>query len=157
MIQRRKQVSQVSKTSSSCGTCLWSMQGNACERWTLGVMFPPRYRVSNCEGYKQGFSWLRMKKILRKQFMMRGKNPLKAQYWKWGHEMQSQLNTKKYPFLCIVVYLVWKRGKLVQNKRIFKSNLRVWKIQVHSAIFSIFDNKSENILTKTHYVVLINM
>jgi hypothetical protein len=36
------------------------MQGNACERWTLGVMFPPGYRVSNCEGYKQGSAWLRM-------------------------------------------------------------------------------------------------
>jgi hypothetical protein len=36
------------------------MQGNACRRWTLGVMFPPGYRVSNCEGYKQGSAWLRM-------------------------------------------------------------------------------------------------
>jgi hypothetical protein len=51
-------VSQVSKTSSSSGTYLCSMQGDACWRWTLGGMFPPRYRVSNCEGYKQGSAWL---------------------------------------------------------------------------------------------------
>jgi hypothetical protein len=31
----------------------------------LKGMFPPRYRVSNCEGYKQGSAWLRMKKLLR--------------------------------------------------------------------------------------------
>jgi hypothetical protein len=37
------------------------MQGNTCERWRLGVMFPQGYRVSNCEGYKQGSTWLRMK------------------------------------------------------------------------------------------------
>jgi hypothetical protein len=47
-------VLQVRKTSSSNGTYLCSMQGNACERWTLGVMFPPGYRVSNCkQGYRQ--------------------------------------------------------------------------------------------------------
>jgi hypothetical protein len=59
-------VSQVRKTSSSSGTHLCSLQGNACGRWILRGMFPPRYRVSNCEGYKQGSSWLRMKKLLRK-------------------------------------------------------------------------------------------
>jgi hypothetical protein len=48
------------KTSSSSGTYLCLMQENACGRWTLGVMFPPGYRVSNCEGYKQGSTWLRM-------------------------------------------------------------------------------------------------
>jgi hypothetical protein len=53
-------VSQVRKTSSSSGTYLCSMQGNACGRWTLGVMFLPGYRVSNCEGYKPGSTWLRM-------------------------------------------------------------------------------------------------
>jgi hypothetical protein len=53
-------VSQVRKTSSSSGTYLCSMQGNACGRWTLGVMFLPGYRVSNCEGYKQVSTWLRM-------------------------------------------------------------------------------------------------
>jgi hypothetical protein len=53
-------VLQVRKTSSSNGTYLYSMQVNACGRWTLGVMFPLGYRVSNCEGYKQGFAWLRM-------------------------------------------------------------------------------------------------
>jgi hypothetical protein len=58
-------VSQVSKTISSSGTYLCSMQGNVCERWTLGGMFPPRYRVSNCEGYKQGSTWLKRKKLLR--------------------------------------------------------------------------------------------
>jgi hypothetical protein len=58
-------VSQVRKTSSSSGTYLCSMQGDACGRWTLGGMFPPRYRVSNCEGYKQGSAWLRMQKLLR--------------------------------------------------------------------------------------------
>jgi hypothetical protein len=36
------------------------MQGNACGRWTLEVMFLPGYRVSNCEGYKKGSAWLRM-------------------------------------------------------------------------------------------------
>jgi hypothetical protein len=52
-------VSQVTKKIFNCGTytCL---QGSACGRWTLGGMFPPRYRVPNCEGYKQGFAWLRM-------------------------------------------------------------------------------------------------
>jgi hypothetical protein len=54
-------VSQVRKNSSSSGTYLCSMKGNACGIWTLGVMFPPGYRVSNCEGYKQGYAWLRMK------------------------------------------------------------------------------------------------
>jgi hypothetical protein len=53
-------VSQVRKTSSSSGMYLCSMQGNACERWTLRVMFPLGYRVSNCEGYRQGSAWLRM-------------------------------------------------------------------------------------------------
>jgi hypothetical protein len=47
-------VSQVSKTSSSSGMYLCLIQGNACEGWTLRVMFPPGYRVSNFEGYKQG-------------------------------------------------------------------------------------------------------
>jgi hypothetical protein len=32
-------VSQVRKTSSCSGTYLCSMQGNAFQRWTLGVMF----------------------------------------------------------------------------------------------------------------------
>jgi hypothetical protein len=59
-------VSQVRKTSSSGRMYLCSMQGNACGRWILGGMFPPRYKVSNCEGYKQGFAWLRMQKLLRK-------------------------------------------------------------------------------------------
>jgi hypothetical protein len=58
-------VSQVRKNSSSSGTFLCSMQGHACRRWTLGGIFPPRYRVSNCEGYKQGSIWLRMQKLLR--------------------------------------------------------------------------------------------
>jgi hypothetical protein len=99
-------VSQVRKTSSSSGTYLCSMQGNACGRWTLGVMFPPRYRVSNYEGYKQGYAWLRMQKMLRQLFITQRENRLKAQYCKRGHEMQSQLNAKKYPFLCLLVYLV---------------------------------------------------
>jgi hypothetical protein len=60
MIQRRERVSQVSKTSSSSGMYLCSIQVNACERWTLGVVFPPGYRVSNCEEYRQGSAWLRM-------------------------------------------------------------------------------------------------
>jgi hypothetical protein len=75
-------VLQVSKTSSINGTYLCSMQGNACGRWTLGVMFPPRYRVSNCEGYKQVSSWLRMQKLLRQRFIMQSENRLKAQYCK---------------------------------------------------------------------------
>jgi hypothetical protein len=54
-------VSQVRKTSSSSGTYLCSMKGSACGRWTLRGMFPPKYRVSNFEGYKQGSAWLRMK------------------------------------------------------------------------------------------------
>jgi hypothetical protein len=62
MIQRRKQVSQVRKTSSSNGTYLCSMQGDAWGRWTLGGMFPPGYSVSNYEGYKRGSFWLRMQK-----------------------------------------------------------------------------------------------
>jgi hypothetical protein len=99
-------VSQVRKTSSSSGTYLCSMQGNACGRWTLGVMFPPGYRVSNCEGYKQGSAWLRMQKLLRQRFITQSENRLKAQYCKQGHEMQSQLNAKKCPFLCLLVYLV---------------------------------------------------
>jgi hypothetical protein len=53
-------VSQVRKTNSSSGTYLCSMQGDACGIWTLGGMFPPGYRVPNCEGYKQGSTWLRM-------------------------------------------------------------------------------------------------
>jgi hypothetical protein len=57
-------VSQVRKTSSISGTYLCLMQGNACGRWTLGVVFPPGYSVSNCEGYKQGSAWLRMKNCL---------------------------------------------------------------------------------------------
>jgi hypothetical protein len=64
MIQRRKRVLQVRKTSSSSGTYLCLMQGNACGRGTLEVMFPLGYRVSNCEGYKQGSAWLRMPKFL---------------------------------------------------------------------------------------------
>jgi hypothetical protein len=71
-------VSQVSKTSSSNGTYLCLMQGNACGKWTLGVMFPPGYRVSNFEGYKQGSSWLRMQKLLRQWSIMQSKNRLKA-------------------------------------------------------------------------------
>jgi hypothetical protein len=59
-------VSQVGKIGSNSGMYLCLMQGNSCGRWTLGVMFPPGFRVSNCEGYKQGFSWLRMQKILKK-------------------------------------------------------------------------------------------
>jgi hypothetical protein len=58
-------VSQVRKTSSNSGTYLCLMQGDACRRWKLRGMFPPRYRVSNCEGYKQGSTWLRMQKLLR--------------------------------------------------------------------------------------------
>jgi len=58
-------VSQVRNNSSSNGTYLCSMQGDACGRCKLGEMFPPRYRVSNCEGYKQGSTWLRMQKMLR--------------------------------------------------------------------------------------------
>jgi hypothetical protein len=54
-------VSQVRKTSSSSGTYLCLMQGNACGIWTLEVMFPLGYRLSNYEGYKQGSTWLRMK------------------------------------------------------------------------------------------------
>jgi hypothetical protein len=42
-------VSQVSKTSSNSVTYLCLMQGNACGIWTLEVMFPPGYRVSNCD------------------------------------------------------------------------------------------------------------
>jgi hypothetical protein len=99
-------VLQVSKTSSSSGTYLFLMQGNACERWTLGVMFLLGYRVSDCEGYKQGSAWLRMQKLLSKQLIMQSKNRVKAQYCKRGHEKKSQLNAKKYPFLCILVYLV---------------------------------------------------
>jgi hypothetical protein len=99
-------VSQVSKTSSSSGTYLCSMQGNACGIWTLRVMFPPGYKVSNCKGYKQGSSWLRMQKLLRQWFVTQSENRLKAQYCKRGHEMQSQINAKKCPFLCILVYLV---------------------------------------------------
>jgi hypothetical protein len=37
------------------------MHGSACGRWTLDEMFPPRYRVSNNEGYKKGSAWLRIK------------------------------------------------------------------------------------------------
>jgi hypothetical protein len=99
-------VSQVSKTSSISGTYLCSMQGNACGRWTLRVMFPLGYRLSNCEGYKQGSAWLMMKILLRKRFIMQRDNQLKSQYCMQGNEMQSQLNAKKYPFLCILVYLV---------------------------------------------------
>ena len=89
-------------------------------------------------------------KLLRQQFIMHCENQIKAQYNKRGHEIQSQINAKKCPFLYLLVYLVWKRGKLVPNRRLFKSNLRVWKIQVHSAIFSIFDSESEKSLTRTH-------
>jgi hypothetical protein len=91
-------VLQVRKTSSNSGTYLCSMQGNACGRWTLGVMFPPGYRVSNCEGYKQGSAWLRMKKLLRQRFIKQSKNWLKAQYYKRGNEMQSQLDAKNFLF-----------------------------------------------------------
>ena len=59
-------MSQVRKTSSSSGTYICSMQGDACGIWTLEGMFPPRYRVSNYEGYKRGSAWLRMQKLLRK-------------------------------------------------------------------------------------------
>jgi hypothetical protein len=75
-------VLQVSKTSSSSGTYLCSMQGNACGRWTLEVMFSPGYRVSNCEGYKQGSAWLRMQKFLRQRFITHSENWIKAQYCK---------------------------------------------------------------------------
>ena len=61
MIHKREQVSQVRKTSSNSGTYICLMQGNACGRWTLGVMFSPGYRVSNFKGYKKGSTWLRMK------------------------------------------------------------------------------------------------
>jgi hypothetical protein len=46
-------VLQVRKTSSSSGTYLCSMQGSACGTLTLRGMFPPRYGVSNCKGYKK--------------------------------------------------------------------------------------------------------
>ena len=96
-------MSQVRKTSSSSGTYLFSMQGDACGRWTLDVMFPPGYRVSNCEGYKQVSPWLRMQKLFRQWFIMQSENRIKAQYCKQGHEMQSQLNAKKCPFLFLLV------------------------------------------------------
>jgi hypothetical protein len=48
VIQRRKQVSQVSKTSSSSGTYLCFMKGGACGIWTLG-----EYRVSCFKGYNK--------------------------------------------------------------------------------------------------------
>ena len=99
-------MSQVRKTSSSSGTYLCSMQESACGRCTLGGMFPPRYRVSNCEGYKKGSPWLKMKKLLRQRFIMQSENRLKAQYCKQGNDMQSQLNAKKCPFLRLLVYLV---------------------------------------------------
>ena len=89
-------------------------------------------------------------KLLRQWFITQSENRLKAQYCKWGNEMQSQLNTKKCPFLYLLVYLVWKRGKLVPNRCILKSNLRVWKREVQTKIFSIFDSESKKILTKTH-------
>jgi len=89
-------------------------------------------------------------KLLGPWFITQCENRLKAQYCKQGHEMQSQFNAKKCHFLYMLVYLVWKRGKLVPNRRLFKSNLRVWKRQVHSAIFSIFDSESEKSLTRTH-------
>ena len=149
MIQRRKWGFQVRKTSSSNGTYLWPMQGDACGRWKLEGMFPFGYRVSSFKGYKWGFSWLRMQNCWGKWFITQSENRLKAQYCKRGHEMQSQLNAKKCPFLCLLVYLVWKRGKLVPNRHLFKSNLRVWKRQVHSVIFSIFDSELEKSLTKT--------
>ena len=93
-----------------------------------------------------GWGW----KLLGPWFIMQSENWLKPQYYKQGHEMQSKFNAKKCPFLYILVYLVWKRGKLVPNRHLFKSNLWVWKRQVHSAIFSIFDSESEKSLTKTH-------
>ena len=37
------------------------MKGDGFGRWKLGGMFPPRYRVSRCKGYKLDSSWLRMK------------------------------------------------------------------------------------------------
>ena len=95
-----------------------------------------------------GWGW----KLLGPWFITQSENRLKAQYCKWGHEMKSQLNAKKCLFLCLFVYLVWKRGKLVPNRCLFKSNLRVWKRQVHSAIFSIFDSESEKSLIRTHYL-----
>jgi hypothetical protein len=61
IIHMRKQVSQVSKTRSSSGTYVCSMQGGACGIWTLGGMFPLGYRVSSCKGYKKGSTWLIMK------------------------------------------------------------------------------------------------
>jgi hypothetical protein len=71
-------VSQVRKSSSSSGMYLCLMQGNACGRWTLGVMFPPGYRMSNCKGYKQGSAWFRMQKMFRQWFIMQSEKRLKA-------------------------------------------------------------------------------
>jgi hypothetical protein len=67
MIQRRERVWKVRKTSSSSGTYLCPMQGNACERWTLEVMFPPGYRVSN---FPSGVS---ISVTREKLFMAKGK------------------------------------------------------------------------------------
>jgi hypothetical protein len=67
-------VSQVRKTSSSSGTYIFSMQVGACRRWKLRGMFPPSYSVSSCEGYKQGFSWLRMQNDEGKWFITQREN-----------------------------------------------------------------------------------
>jgi hypothetical protein len=71
-------VSQVSKTSSSSGTYVFSMKGDACGRWTFGGMFPPGYRVSNYKGYKRGSAWLRMKKLLRQTVYNAKQEPTKG-------------------------------------------------------------------------------
>jgi hypothetical protein len=76
MIQMRKQLLQVIKTHSSSKTYLCSIQGDACG--TLGEIFPPGYRVSNCEGYKQGSSWLRMQKMLRQMIYNAKREPTKG-------------------------------------------------------------------------------
>ena len=150
MIYRRKQVLQVRKTSSISGTYLCSMQGGACGRWTLREMFPSRYNVSSCKGYKLGFAWLRMQKLLRKivyntKWELTIGSILQARAW-------DVITTwrQKISFFIILVYLVWKMDKLVPNICPFKSNLRVWKRQVHSTIFSLFENELEKSLNKTH-------
>jgi hypothetical protein len=74
------------------------MQGNACGRWTLGVMFPLGYRVSNYEGYKQGSAWLRMQKLLMQMVYNAKREPAKRSILQARHEMQSQLNAKNIIF-----------------------------------------------------------
>ena len=48
---------------------------------------------------------------------------------------------------------MWKRDKLVPNRCPFKTNLRVWKRQVHLDIFSLFDNESKKSLTILRLVI----